>query len=94
MTVSKRAAYLLLDSSIDVFRDLKLSLYPTGVAGSRLSDPRGSRLADAVPLAGGQSLLAGLNMRLSAPKLPGRHRRHPRLMGHSLAGDVVRLGAP
>jgi aerobic carbon-monoxide dehydrogenase medium subunit len=48
---------------------------------------------EAVPIAGGQSLLAGLNMRLSAPKLLVDIGDIRELMDHSLVGDVVRLGA-
>lgn len=48
---------------------------------------------DAVPLAGGQSLLAGLNMRLSAPKLLVDIGELRELGGQSHAGGVVRLGA-
>lgn len=48
---------------------------------------------DAVPVAGGQSLLAGLNMRLSAPKLLVDIGNLEELTGQSLAGGIVRLGA-
>jgi carbon-monoxide dehydrogenase medium subunit len=48
---------------------------------------------DAVPVAGGQSLLAGLNMRLSAPKLLVDIGDLKELAGQSWAGDIVRLGA-
>jgi aerobic carbon-monoxide dehydrogenase medium subunit len=48
---------------------------------------------EAVPVAGGQSLLAGLNMRLSAPKLLVDIIELKELRGHSHAGGVVRLGA-
>ena len=48
---------------------------------------------DAVPVAGGQSLLAGLNMRLSAPKLLVDIGDLRELTGQSQAGGVVRLGA-
>jgi carbon-monoxide dehydrogenase medium subunit len=48
---------------------------------------------DAVPVAGGQSLLAGLNMRLSAPKLLVDIGDLKELTGQSRSGDVVRLGA-
>ena len=48
---------------------------------------------DAVPIAGGQSLLAGLNMRLSAPKLVIDIGDLGELMDQSHAGGVVRLGA-
>jgi carbon-monoxide dehydrogenase medium subunit len=48
---------------------------------------------DAVPVAGGQSLLAGLNMRLSAPKLLVDIGNLEELTGQSRAGDVIRLGA-
>ena len=48
---------------------------------------------DAVPVAGGQSLLAGLNMRLSAPKLLVDIGDLKELAGQSQAGGTVRLGA-
>ena len=48
---------------------------------------------EAVPIAGGQSLLAGLNMRLSAPKLLVDIGDLRELMDHSHVGGVVRLGA-
>ena len=48
---------------------------------------------DAVPVAGGQSLLAGLNMRLSAPKLLVDIGDLKELRGQSHADGVVRLGA-
>jgi aerobic carbon-monoxide dehydrogenase medium subunit len=48
---------------------------------------------DAVPLAGGQSLLAGLNMRLSAPKLLVDIGDLTELRGESESDGVVRLGA-
>jgi carbon-monoxide dehydrogenase medium subunit len=48
---------------------------------------------DAVPVAGGQSLLAGLNMRLSAPKLLVDIGDLKELAGQSQADGVVRLGA-
>jgi carbon-monoxide dehydrogenase medium subunit len=48
---------------------------------------------DAVPVAGGQSLLAGLNMRLSAPKLLVDIGDLKELGGQSWAPDIVRLGA-
>jgi aerobic carbon-monoxide dehydrogenase medium subunit len=48
---------------------------------------------DAVPVAGGQSLLAGLNMRLSAPKLLVDIGDLKELTGQSHAGGLVRLGA-
>jgi carbon-monoxide dehydrogenase medium subunit len=48
---------------------------------------------DAVPVAGGQSLLAGLNMRLSAPKLLVDIGDLAELAGQSASGGVVRLGA-
>jgi len=48
---------------------------------------------DAVPVAGGQSLLAGLNMRLSAPKLLVDIGNLEELTGQSQVGGVVRLGA-
>jgi carbon-monoxide dehydrogenase medium subunit len=47
----------------------------------------------AVPVAGGQSLLAGLNMRLSAPKLLVDIGDLTELAGQSQAGGTVRLGA-
>lgn len=47
----------------------------------------------AVPVAGGQSLLAGLNMRLSAPKLLVDIGDLDELRGESSADGVVRLGA-
>ena len=49
--------------------------------------------ADAVPVAGGQSLLAGLNMRLSSPKLLVDIGGLKELTGQSVSGNVVRLGA-
>jgi aerobic carbon-monoxide dehydrogenase medium subunit len=49
--------------------------------------------ADAVAIAGGQSLLAGLNMRLSDPKLLIDIGDLEELTGQSLVGDFVRLGA-
>ena len=48
---------------------------------------------DAVPVAGGQSLLAGLNMRLSAPKLLVDIDDLAELSGQSEGNGVVRLGA-
>jgi aerobic carbon-monoxide dehydrogenase medium subunit len=48
---------------------------------------------DAVPLAGGQSLLAGLNMRLSTPKLLVDIGDLTELRGESESNGVVRLGA-
>jgi aerobic carbon-monoxide dehydrogenase medium subunit len=48
---------------------------------------------DAVPVAGGQSLLAGLNMRLSAPKLLVDIGDLKELTGQAHADGVVRLGA-
>ena len=48
---------------------------------------------DAVPLAGGQSLLAGLNMRLSAPKLLVDIGDLKELTGQSYQDGAVRLGA-
>src|ERR1041385_7363794 len=48
---------------------------------------------EAVPVAGGQSLLAGLNMRLSAPRLLVDIGDLGELRGGSYADGVVRLGA-
>src|SRR3954463_5350897 len=48
---------------------------------------------DAVPVAGGQSLLPGLNMRLSAPKLLVDIGDLEELGGQSYANGTVRLGA-
>ena len=48
---------------------------------------------DAVPIAGGQSLLAGLNMRLSAPKLLVDIGDLNELMGESKSDASIRLGA-
>lgn len=48
---------------------------------------------EAVALAGGQSLLAGLNMRLSAPKLLVDIADLSELRGESHAAGTVRLGA-
>jgi aerobic carbon-monoxide dehydrogenase medium subunit len=48
---------------------------------------------DAVPVAGGQSLIAGLNMRLSAPKLLVDIGDLKELTGQSDAGGLIRLGA-
>ncbi|MFL6798140.1 MAG: FAD binding domain-containing protein [Xanthobacteraceae bacterium] len=50
-------------------------------------------VVDAVPVAGGQSLLAGLNMRLSAPKLLVDIDNLKELTGESRAGEFIRLGA-
>jgi CO/xanthine dehydrogenase FAD-binding subunit len=47
----------------------------------------------AVPVAGGQSLLAGLNMRLSAPKLLVDIGDLKELTGQSYEEGAVRLGA-
>lgn len=44
-------------------------------------------------LAGGQSLLASLNMRLSSPSLLVDINHVPELVGVSLSGSVVRIGA-
>jgi carbon-monoxide dehydrogenase medium subunit len=52
-----------------------------------LSDP------DAVPVAGGQSLLAGLNMRLSSPKVLVDIGNLKELTGQTVTDGVVRLGA-
>jgi aerobic carbon-monoxide dehydrogenase medium subunit len=48
---------------------------------------------EAVPIAGGQSLLAGLNMRLSSPKILVDIGNLAELMGQSYADGMVRLGA-
>jgi len=48
---------------------------------------------EAVPVAGGQSLLAGLNMRLSAPKLLVDIAELHELRGQSHGDGLVRLGA-
>jgi carbon-monoxide dehydrogenase medium subunit len=48
---------------------------------------------DALPIAGGQSLLAGLNMRLSAPKLLVDIGDLKELTGQSHAHGALRLGA-
>jgi aerobic carbon-monoxide dehydrogenase medium subunit len=48
---------------------------------------------DAVAVAGGQSLLPGLNMRLSAPKLLVDIADLKELTGQSQTGGVIRLGA-
>jgi carbon-monoxide dehydrogenase medium subunit len=48
---------------------------------------------EAVPIAGGQSLLAGLNMRLSSPRLLVDIGNLAELTGESYADDTVRLGA-
>src|SRR5215813_3686508 len=50
-------------------------------------------VGDAIPVAGGQSLLAGLNMRLSAPKLLIDIGELKELAGQSEADGIVRLGA-
>ncbi|HZS55962.1 MAG TPA: xanthine dehydrogenase family protein subunit M [Bryobacteraceae bacterium] len=50
-------------------------------------------VGDAVPLAGGQSLLATLNLRLSAPKLLVDISGLCELTGESYGDGVVRLGA-
>jgi carbon-monoxide dehydrogenase medium subunit len=47
----------------------------------------------AVPIAGGQSLLAGLNMRLSSPQLLVDIGELEELVGLSEEGDAIRLGA-
>jgi carbon-monoxide dehydrogenase medium subunit len=47
---------------------------------------------EAVPVAGGQSLLAGLNMRLSAPKLLVDIAELHELRGQSHSDGLVRLG--
>jgi carbon-monoxide dehydrogenase medium subunit len=47
----------------------------------------------AVPLAGGQSLLAGLNLRLSAPSLLVDISGLPELSGHFEQTDSIRIGA-
>jgi carbon-monoxide dehydrogenase medium subunit len=49
--------------------------------------------ADAVAVAGGQSLLAGLNMRLSTPKLLVDIGNLKELSGESQTGEFIRLGA-
>jgi aerobic carbon-monoxide dehydrogenase medium subunit len=49
--------------------------------------------AEAVPLAGGQSLLASLNMRLSSPQILVDIANLKELTGQSYADGVVRLGA-
>jgi aerobic carbon-monoxide dehydrogenase medium subunit len=49
--------------------------------------------SDAVAIAGGQSLLPALNMRLSAPKLLVDIGNLEELTGQSLVGEFVRLGA-
>jgi carbon-monoxide dehydrogenase medium subunit len=49
--------------------------------------------ADAVPLAGGQSLLAGLNLRLSAPSLLVDISGLSELSGRSEQTDSIRIGA-
>jgi carbon-monoxide dehydrogenase medium subunit len=48
---------------------------------------------EAVPVAGGQSLLAGLNMRLSSPKVLVDIANLTELTGESYADGIVRLGA-
>jgi aerobic carbon-monoxide dehydrogenase medium subunit len=48
---------------------------------------------DAIAVAGGQSLLAGLNMRLSAPKLLVDIANLTELAGQSCADGIIRLGA-
>jgi len=48
---------------------------------------------EAVPIAGGQSLLAGLNMRLSSPKVLVDIGNLAELTGQSYADGLVRLGA-
>jgi len=48
---------------------------------------------EAVPIAGGQSLLAGLNMRLSSPKILVDIGNLPELTRQSYADGMVRLGA-
>jgi len=48
---------------------------------------------DTMPLAGGQSLLAGLNMRLSAPKILVDIGELKELAGESYTDGIVRLGA-
>jgi len=48
---------------------------------------------EAVPIAGGQSLLAGLNMRLSSPKVLVDISNLVELTGQSYADGMVRLGA-
>ena len=48
---------------------------------------------EAVPIAGGQSLLAGLNMRLSSPNLLVDIGDLGELVGQSHADGAVRLGA-
>jgi carbon-monoxide dehydrogenase medium subunit len=48
---------------------------------------------DAVPIAGGQSLLVGLNMRLSAPKLLVDIGDLKELTGQTLSHGTLRLGA-
>src|SRR5215216_2765800 len=50
-------------------------------------------VGEAVPVAGGQSLLAGLNMRLSAPKLLVDIGELKELTGQSYEDGAVRLGA-
>ena len=50
-------------------------------------------VGEAVPVAGGQSLLAGLNMRLSAPKLLVDIGDLKELTGQSYEDGAVRLGA-
>ena len=64
---------------------------PTSVADACriLADAGG----EAVPIAGGQSLLAGLNMRLSAPRLLVDIAGLEELRGQAYADGMVRLGA-
>ena len=50
------------------------------------------RGGDAVPVAGGQSLLAGLNMRLSTPKLLVDIGDLKELTGQSNADGTMRIG--
>jgi carbon-monoxide dehydrogenase medium subunit len=53
----------------------------------------GSADGEAVPVAGGQSLLAGLNMRLSSPQILVDIADLKELTGQSYADGVVHLGA-
>jgi carbon-monoxide dehydrogenase medium subunit len=48
---------------------------------------------EAIPVAGGQSLMAGLNMRLSAPRLLVDITALPELAVSSTTPEVIRLGA-
>jgi len=48
---------------------------------------------DALILAGGQSLMPMLNMRLASPKILVDINRIPELEGISVSGDVLRIGA-